>query len=385
MNSVILHLSLINDIGPATLAGLIALCDRGTIYGDSLEIFYKFSAADFENYGKLGGPLAQRIVKELACQRKLDEERNLMVKHGIAYITLLDPAYPPLLKNIHMPPPVLYIKGEADWCSFQQLSIVGARIGDVYGQTVLSSYIPEFVKAGWGIVSGGALGIDTMAHRLTLESGGCTGAILGSGLLQLYPRENKELFKKIADTGGYVMSPFPLRMEPRPGSFPARNRIIAGLTRGCVVVQAAEKSGALITARFAMDEGREVFAVPGRIDNPLSAGCHALIAQGAAIASSASSVLDTLTDFAGGPARSAKRTDAVIKPVAAQEIQMTIPVAPKEQTPRDQLYALCFEPISLDDLIEKSGMTAMAVQDHLWSLMLDGKVSQSVLGLWQRA
>lgn len=376
---VILHLSLIPQVGPATVAQLLAACARGTVFGNSLEILYRFTSADFMNYGRLNEATAGRLVSGLGCKRLFDEELALIDRHAITVSTIVDAAYPPILKAIHMPPLVLYSMGSGDASSRRQLAIVGARKGDQYGLAVLRTFIPEFVAAGYTIVSGGALGIDTMAHRLTLEAGGCTGAILGSGLLNPYPEENKELFRRIVNAGGYLMSSVPLRMEPLPKNFPARNRIIAGLARGCLVVQAAQKSGSLITAKYALDEGREVCAVPGRVDDPLSAGCHELISQGAAIASSATAVLSALGDAAEGVKRAAT-------PVP-QEVQRSIaaPVPAKPIAPRDQLYALCFNPISFDDLIEKSGFTPTTVQELLWSLMLEGKVSQSVLGLWRSA
>lgn len=376
---VILHLSLIPQVGPATVAQLFAACERGTIFGNSLEILYRFTPSDFMNYGKLNEATAHRLVAGLACRKLFDEELARISKHAIKVSTIADSSYPSLLKAIHMPPLVLYSMGLGDASSQRQLAIVGARKGDQYGLAVLRAYVPEFVAAGYAIVSGGALGIDTMAHRLTLEAGGITGAILGSGLLNPYPEVNTDLFKKIVDAGGYVMSSYPLRMAPQYGFFPARNRIIAGLSRGCLVVQAAEKSGALITAKYALDEGRDVFAVPGRVDHPLSVGCHGLIEQGATIASSAGAVLTALGDRVEG----VKRDTAPVP----QEMQLSIaaPTPAKPSTPRDQLYALCFSPISFDELILQTGFSATTVQELLWGLMLEGKVSQSVLGLWRWA
>ena len=168
----------------------------------------------------------------------------------------------------------------------------------------VTSFIPELVHNGCSIVSGGALGIDGLAHRATLEAQGVTVAVLGSGLLKPYPAAHKTLFKKIIECRGALVSCFPLLTEPKPALFPARNRIIAGLSRGCLVVQAGIPSGALITAQYAVDEGREVFAVPGSLDNPLSVGCHRLISQGATLVTSAS---DILASFGIMPEPSAKK------------------------------------------------------------------------------
>jgi DNA processing protein len=376
---VILHLSLIPGIGPATIMQLLAVCMRGTIFGDSFETLYTFSVNDMKNYGKLSEEVSQRIIRGLACHKLVDQELEFIQRYGINCLTLFDKDYPEAVKNMYAPPLVLYIMGTGDFHCDKQLAIVGSRAGDSYGEAVLSSYIPQFVQAGWTIVSGGARGIDTFAHRLALEAGGITGAVLGSGLLSPYPASNKRLFREIRDSGGYLMSPFPLTMSPLEWTFPARNRVIAGLARGCLVVQAAKKSGALITARFALDQGKEVFAVPGRVDHLLSAGCHNLIAEGASIASSAEAVLGGL-----GCDGAELQSQGGLKKVNSgdQESQLSI-VTHDSRDPRGQLYNLCNKPISLDELVEKSGLSSSVVHDTLLALMLEGKVSQSMIGLWQ--
>lgn len=381
-SKVIVHLSLIPGIGPAALVRLLAVIKSGTIFGDSYTILYDFSQADLQNYGKLNQETARRIAHGLACKRLLEEELELIDRHKISLLTLDDTCYPELLKEIHLPPMILYSKGTGDFSFKQQIAIVGSRSADHYGMAVITSYVPEFVAAGYTIVSGGALGVDSWAHQRTIQSAGVTGAVLGSGLLRPYPAENDHLFDKIVDSGGYLMSSLPLRMEPLPQFFPARNRIIAGLSRGTLVVQAAERSGALITARFALEEGREVFAVPGRVDSPLSAGCHALLSEGAIVASSASAVLSS---FNPESVRSHAMEKKVLKKPASshEKHQMVISSSADNSDPQMLVYSLCFEPQSVEDLISKSGLDMATLQEHLWSLMAEGKMTQSAIGLWK--
>ncbi len=220
----------------------------------------------------------------------MEKELVLCQKNGVQIVFSHDKAYPQLLAAIHAPPLVLYVKGSLEVLSQRGCALVGSRAADAYAEYVINQIVPEFVSAGYSIVSGGALGADTMAHKAACDAGGKTVAVLGSGLLQPYPLSNKKLFERIVASGGAVVSPFPVTMQALPGNFPARNRVIAGLVPATIVVQAAKKSGALITAQFALNEGREVYAVPGQFGHPLSQGCHQLISEGAHILGGAEEV-----------------------------------------------------------------------------------------------
>ncbi|MEW6006919.1 MAG: DNA-processing protein DprA [bacterium] len=221
---------------------------------------------------------ADLICKE---RKKIDikKEIKLAKENGIRIIVVEDEEYPESLKLISDPPIVLYIKGKIIPDDKLSIAIVGSRHSSSYGRNVCEMLGRELSKLGFTIVSGMARGIDTIAHRACLEAKGRTIAVLGSGLLNVYPSENKPLFEKICENGA-VISEFPLDTPPFKDNFPRRNRIIAGLSLGCVVVEAKERSGALITARLAMESGREVFAVPGEITKETSKGTNKLIKEG---------------------------------------------------------------------------------------------------------
>ena len=286
-------------------------------------------------------------------------------------ILIDDSDYPPLLRATHLPPRVLYYQGAAPSTGVC-LAIVGSRVANEYGKRTVETLVPKFVEAGYTIVSGGALGIDTYAHQVTVDCGGKTVAVLGSGLNHWYPSGNKKLFESIIEKGGTILSPFEPTMGPRPFNFPARNRIISGLSRGCLVVQAAEKSGALITARFALDQGRDVFAVPGHIDDPLSAGCHKLIQDGAKLVRNAWDIL----------------IEHGIE--IPHSIESCLPTAPSfsasrpvgEQPYERSIKALCNKPRTLDDLLNHTHLPEDQLHAELLTLMLAGVLEQNAAGLY---
>lgn len=372
---ILLHLSLAEDVGPVTLNKLLQAFTSGGLALESLDSLYRMNVSDLIHYAHLPEAKAQLIVRYLAHKDLLDRELELITTHTITITTILDAQYPPLLKQIYAPPIILYSKGTADLAAQQQIAVVGSRKGDQYGSLATKKLVPELVQHKWSIVSGGAVGIDSMAHTEALEAAGMTVAVLGSGLLRPYPPSNKNLFIRILERNGSLVSVFPLMMEVRPEFFPARNRIIAGLSRGCLVIQAAERSGALITAQYALNEGREVFATPGHIHNPLSAGCHKLIQEGATLVHSTS---DILLQFGQQPISQPTKSDPSKGTVnATVDQQATI-------TPRDQVIALCSQPISFEELAAQSSLSYAQLQELLWDLMLDGKVAQSAIGYWKR-
>ena len=212
-------------------------------------------------------------------------------QQGISCLALSSPEYPALLRQIHHPPRILFIKGSLAQLPERLVAVVGSRKASPYGKNVAERLGEDLAAAGVAVVSGAARGIDSAAHRGCLQQKGVTIAVLGCGIDVAYPPENRELLKEIAATGGCVMSEYAPGTQPRPKFFPARNRIIAGLAQATIVVEANEKSGALITADMALEEGREVLAVPGSIFSPGSKGPHHLLRQGAALVENGVDVL----------------------------------------------------------------------------------------------
>jgi len=222
-------------------------------------------------------------------------ERAEAERAGVRIITLADDDYPALLRRIHDPPVCLYVAGEAAVLAETEqraLAVVGSRRTSHYGERMAERLTRAGVFAGWIVVSGLARGIDTVAHRVCLDAGGRTIAVLAGGLARLYPPENIELARAICAQGGCLLSEMPMRMVPDRRNFPMRNRIIAGLSLGTLVVEAGVKSGALITAKLAAEQGRQVFAVPGQADMPGAQGCHQLIREGAALCESLDDVME---------------------------------------------------------------------------------------------
>lgn len=230
----------------------------------------------------------------------LNEERRCQ-RAGVSIVTCEDVSYPSQLREIHDPPICLYLRGDlmALQKSGNALAVVGSRTVTQYGVASTRLLASDAARAGWTIVSGLARGIDTIAHTAALDVGGCTIAVLGSGLEHLYPQENLGLARRIAENGGAVISEFSLGTRPERHNFPMRNRIISGLSRGTLVVEAGLQSGSLITAAQAIDQGRTVFAVPGRIDSPYARGCNALLKDGARLVESYDDIRDEFSILPG--------------------------------------------------------------------------------------
>jgi DNA processing protein len=279
---------------------------------------------------------------------------------GNAVLTLADGEYPQSLLETPDPPALLYVRGRRELLARPGLAMVGSRNATPQGISNAEHFARAFSAAGLTIVSGLALGIDAAAHRGGLEAAGSTIAVLGTGADILYPQRNRALGERIAREG-LIVSEFPLGTPPHGANFPRRNRVISGLARGCLVVEAALASGSLITARLAADQGREVFAIPGSIHSPHAKGCHALIKQGAKLVESAEDLLQEL-----GVHRPAAR------PAASD------PAAP------GLLAQLGYDPCDIDTLCARSGLTAAAVSAMLLQLELDGKVASLPGGLYQR-
>lgn len=254
-----------------------ALCDE---FGSPAGVFRR-SARELMHVPGIGETLAVKIA-EFDWEGELARELELADKAGVRVITLFDEAYPAVLRNLYDPPLCLYVRGRLPEFPEYAVAVVGSRRMSDYGARMTRQITAEAVAAGYTVVSGLAYGVDTVAHGMTVEQGGCTVAVLGGGLMRIHPQENVPLARRIVETGGAVISEFPMNFPVSRTSFPRRNRIVAGLARLTIVTEAGIGSGALITARLALDNGRDVFAVPGHADNPQAQGCHQLIKEGAA-------------------------------------------------------------------------------------------------------
>jgi DNA processing protein len=289
---------------------------------------------------------------------------------GHFIVTLADGAYPRALLEIPDPPSLLYAAGCIELLQRPALAIVGSRNATAQGESNAESFAKAFSDAGLTIVSGLAMGIDAAAHCGGLAGPGSTIAVLGTGIDIIYPRRNAQLAAQIAERG-LLVSEFPLGTAPAAYNFPKRNRLISGLARGCLVVEAASASGSLITARTAADQGREVFAIPGSIHSPLSRGCHALIKSGAKLVESAEDVLDELSGFHRSGYAS---TTARAMPGDGEQL----PAA------GGLLAHMGHDPVDIDALCTRAGMTAKQVSSELLRLELDGRVAALPGGLYQR-
>lgn len=285
-------------------------------------------------------------------------------------ITLADPDYPPLLREIDDPPPLLFVNGDLTALKTPQLGMVGSRNPSSGGAENARNFAKSLARTGLSITSGLALGIDAAAHEGALAGGGLTIAVTGTGLDRVYPARHRELAHRITASGALI-SEFPIGTPPLADHFPRRNRIISGLSLGTLVVEAAPQSGSLITARLAAEQGREVFAIPGSIHNPMARGCHALIRQGAKLIETVEEILEEL-----GPLAALNRS---LNP------QPTADATPELDTNQLKLLEnMGHDPISVDSLVERCRLTPEEVSSILLVLELEGVVSSAVGGLYTR-
>ncbi len=266
-----IRLALATGIGPSRLRNLLA------VFGSPTAVL-KAVPATLAKVDGIGEINAQNIAKTLELD--LDEFLSQLLTLDIQLFTWDDEGYPQLLLTIDDPPPLLFVRGNADF-SIPAIAIVGTRHATPYGLRVAVKLARELVAKGMAVISGLALGIDGAAHRGAVDGGGITWGVLGCGLDVIYPISHQSLAEEMVAAGGALISSYPIGVAPSPGNFPARNRIISGMALGVVVVEAPERSGALITAREALEQGREVFAVPGSIDSEGHRGTHNLLRQGA--------------------------------------------------------------------------------------------------------
>lgn len=357
---------------------------------DNLAKVYTYTVTDFARVG-IEEAKAEKIIATLANAKILQDELQLIADHHVEVITFWCPQYPALLKQIHIPPVVLYCQGNTALLSEEnKIACVGARKAHHYVHDVLQAVIVPMIEQGWVVVSGGAAGADTFAHKITLDAGGKTIVVVGSGLCHVYPPENKALFARVVRDGSLIVSCFTMDTRPDTYCFPMRNRIISGLSRGCLVLQAAAKSGALITAQQALDQSREVFAIPGSIFDPLSVGCHMLLQQGAKLVMSAGDILSEF-DLSYGVqldlVHEQGEQQRSEKPV--KKSTLTVPAVAGSLYPSGSIEQRVLElvcvPLQADQIMKKVHVSDVAqMQNILFSMSMDGHIVQDGMGYWKR-
>jgi DNA processing protein len=294
-------------------------------------------------------------------------------------LTPADAGYPALLREIASPPPQLFVRGNVDVLSLPQLAIVGSRNATPGGAETAHSFASHLAARGFCITSGLAEGIDAAAHRGALTARGRTLAVCGTGPDIVYPRQHESLADEIVAAGGAIVAEFAPGTPVLRANFPRRNRLISGLSVGTLVVEAGVRSGALITARHAMEQGREVFAIPGSIHNPVARGCHKLIRSGAKLVETAADILEELGSLL-----------ASLRLADAPEREEALLAAPDNAAETDKVYtqllvAMGWDPVDADSLVTRSGLTIGEVSSMLLMLELQGSVRALSSGRYQRA
>ncbi len=331
------------------------------------------SVAELTKIDGIGDKTAEQIA---ATREKFDAKAELesAAKLGVWIVNFQDPRYPTVLKRIYDPPPILYVKGTLAKEDNLSVAIVGSRRCSVYGQEQASRLAHLLASAGFTICSGMARGIDTAAHQGALSANGRTIAVQGCGLANIFPPENKKLFEMIAESGACI-SELPLQYEPLAENFPARNRIIAGLSLGTIVVEAGLRSGALLTAKSALENNREVMAVPGKIDSPLSTGSNQLIKEGAKLVDCVEDVMEAL----GYIGEQLKDHTADAAEIAAEKIETPLfDVSQLKLSEAEKIIYDCLstDPMHLEEIIAVADLTVGNVNAGLISLRLKGLIKQ---------
>lgn len=339
-----LGFNLVPGVGPARFRRLLS-------YFGSAEAAWRASTPDLVAAGLDGRTVEQVLARRARID--LDHEQERVERAGVAVVTLDDRSYPPLLKNVIDAPPLVYVRGQIEPADELALAVVGTRRMSVYGKQVCERIVREVAGRGVTIISGLARGIDAAAHRAALEVGGRTVAVLACGVDAVYPAEHQGLAREVAEHGA-VISEYPLGSNPDPGNFPARNRVISGMSRATLVVEAGETSGALITANFALDQGRDVLAVPGSIFSPGCVGTNRLIQSGA------KPILDVNDIF--------EELDVV---TVGQQLEFRA-VAPDDPVERSLLDVLTGEPTHVDEIVRRLALPVASVSSALALLELKG-------------
>jgi len=377
------------------LVGLNMFCDIGSarlkklleFFGTPENIF-KSSVAKITQVFGIGEKIAAKIVS--LKEEDIDKELDLAKKYNLKVITIDDSGYPEVLKHIFDSPLVLYVKGFFEEEDKAAVAIVGSRRASFYGLSCAEKFGFDLAKQNFTVVSGLARGIDSSAHRGALKAGGRTIAVIGSGFKHLYPDENRELAEEISHCGA-VISEFPMEANPLPQNFPRRNRVISGLSLGVLVVEAARNSGALITADCALEQGREVFALPGKIDSPNSFGTNELIKQGAKLVSNVDEILEEFYLFSfkdNSLNADLRKSNADIRRIHKQDNPRLSACNLRESTLKNNsmpilsreevaLYNLISkEPMLLDEIVEKSGFDISQISGTLLKLQIRRLIRQ---------
>jgi len=355
-----------DEVGPVTFGRLLQR------FG-SVDAVLGASVSSLMKVEGIGAKTAERIA---TSRDKFDScaELELSGKLGVWIVHMEDSRYPPALRQIYDPPPVLYVRGTLDRADNLAIGIVGSRRCSLYGQEQASRLAHLLAAAGFTIVSGMARGIDTAAHTGALAAEARTIAVQGCGLSRVFPPENAKLFDLISASGACI-SELPLRAEPLAENFPPRNRIIAGLALGTIIIEASLRSGAMITAKAALESNREVMAVPGKIDSPLSQGPHQLIKQGAKLVETVEDVMEAL----GYVGEQLKDHTALTAKETTEKVETPLFEATKfnlKGHEKTVYEALGKEPLHIDQLIADTNLPAGAVNASVMSLRLKGLIKQ---------
>lgn len=339
----------VSGIGPAKIQALLG-------YFNTLE--KAWSASD-EQLRDIGFDIrAIQSLNEVRQNFDLDQYARQVESSGVGVVTWGSPEYPELLGEIPAAPPLIFLRGQLEPIDRWAVAVVGTRRLTAYGRQVTRDLVAGLVGNGITVVSGLARGIDAVAHRTALEGGGRTIAVMASGIDKVYPPEHRDLAREIVAGRGAVISDYPFGAEPESNHFPARNRLISGLSLGVIVIEAGERSGALITARFALEQNREVFAVPGNIHSPVSVGTNRLIQQGGKLVMRVEDILEELN----------------LKMVAEQAVaQVVLPETAEEAALISQLSS---QPVHVDELGRLTGMPISLISSTLTMMELKGMVQQ---------
>lgn len=351
-----LALPRISGVGGQTLLRLLAQYSPEQIFQASRAQLREFGFSDKKIEA------VQAVPWEM-----VDADLQWLAEPGNHMLTWDDPLYPLQLREIADPPPLLFVKGAPELLSRPQIAMVGSRNPSSVGVSTAIEFAQALSASGYVIVSGMALGIDAASHRGALNVGGATVAVVGTGLDRVYPACHKALATEIVASGAMV-SEFPLTTKAKAGHFPRRNRLISGLCQGLLVVEAAQQSGSLITARLALEQNREVFAIPGSIHNPLARGCNALIRQGAKLVETIEDVFEELGQY--------NQSCNVIAPQNAHT------VLDLEQ--QNLLKLIPYSPIAVDTLVQESGLSVEAISSMLLVLELQGYIAAAAGGSYYR-
>jgi DNA processing protein len=358
-----LAIHLLPGVGPLTARRAL------DVYGDPHEVAFRLPAAAWQEFPGIDATVARGIVAARpALTRRVEAEWDAAVRRDLRILARDDAEYPSMIAALPDPPVVLYIKGQLPEGRVR-LALVGSRRATAYGRQFARELAGDLAALGVEVVSGGARGIDTWAHRGALEAGGKTVAVLGCGFAHTYPPENADLFRAIAASGA-IVSEFPIETSPLAENFPRRNRLISALSAGTIIVEATDKSGSLITAGHALEQGREVMAVPGPVTSEQSRGCHRLIQQGAKLVQTVEDVLAELSPMY-------RNALSGVAPGAGASPSGPEPAAPREKgLTADEVAVLALfddpRPVHVDRLAENATFGVARLQTALFALALRG-------------